>query len=69
MKKTILKSILYRIWSVLLTSTIVFLVTGNPQITTTITIILEVFKTINYFVFENIWKYVKTKRNELQKTS
>jgi len=54
-KRTIVKSIIYRIW-VLITSYIMFVITGQGFSQALIpTIIINVIWMIGYYVYERIW--------------
>lgn len=55
----IYKAIIYRIWSILITSILVYILTHNIIITTTITIVIELAKLVNYYIFENLWSWFK----------
>jgi len=55
-KKTILKAIIYRLISFCVVYLLVFLFTGQLVQATYITVLLEMIKTIQYFLYELLWK-------------
>ena len=60
--KSLTKSLIYRMYSFLVTWIVVFVITGNIKSTTIITAIMEIVKTINYLIFETIWEKIKNER-------
>ncbi len=66
-KKTAIKSIIYRIYSFVITFLVAFLVTGNLGLSISIGIIENVLKILTYYLFDLIWdKFSKTEyRNSI----
>ena len=55
--KTIIKSLLYRIFSFIVTSVVILIITGDVVEATIITLFVEATKTTTYFLFELGWKF------------
>ena len=55
MSNKIYKSLIYRLWSAVITAIILYFLTYDVVITTTFTIIIEITKIFNYYVFEHMW--------------
>lgn len=64
-KKLAIKSLVYRIYSVVIAWTVIFLLTGEPETTSYITIILEIIKTIGYITFHKLWDYYVNRRRKI----
>ena len=58
---TLEKTILYRIYSVIIAFGVSYLLTGDIPMASKITIILEFVKLCQYYLFEKIWDSKKTK--------
>ncbi len=52
----ILKVVLWRIISILITLIVLYAITGDTQETTWITILLHTLFTIGHYVFERVWE-------------
>lgn len=57
------KTLIYRAISIIMIFMIVYFITYDFTETTAITIIIEIVKTIQYFVFDCLWKK-KSDKNE-----
>ncbi len=55
-----IKSLLYRVYSFTITWVILYLLlNGMVEETTIYTLIIEVVKTLNYFLFDYVWDKIK----------
>lgn len=57
--RSIVKAITYRLLIIAATSIIVWIYTGDPALTTTITISTTISNSLLYFVHERIWNKIK----------
>ena len=66
-KTLIIKSLIYRAFSFFTTWFVIFLLTPEVELTISIyiTIIVEVFKTINYIIFHKLWDYYDNRRRKV----
>ena len=55
LNRRIKKSLVYRLYSIFITLIMVFVVTGELLTTTLLTITIELFKLINYYLFDLLW--------------
>lgn len=53
------KSILYRVYSFAITWLVMFLLTGSVEKAGINTVIIELVKTLNYFLFDYVWDKIK----------
>jgi len=49
------KTIIYRTISIILLFIIIYIVSGDIEETTTLTIFIEIIKTLQYFIYDYIW--------------
>lgn len=59
----VLKVVLWRIISILMTLVVLYAVTGDTQETTWITILLHTLFTLGHYVFEVVWAKLYEERN------
>lgn len=63
MKREVLKkSIIFRIYSLIIIAILFYIITGSFKQMTYFTILVEAVKTAQYSVFEILWKKYKKKR-------
>jgi len=66
-KRRTIKSILYRVYSFIITWLVMLLLMpGNIVQVNTITIIVEVIKTLNFFLFDYVWDRLKKHEAEIK---
>ena len=63
------KSLIYRLWSATITAIIIYILTNDIVITTTFTVIIELTKIFNYYIFEQIWYRWKEKNENKNRDS
>ena len=52
------KSLVWRIISTIITLSLVYIITGDLSVATTIAVINFVLKTILYYFYEHIWEHI-----------
>ena len=62
MKLRLMKVIIWRLVSIIITLIILSLVLGNPKSATGVTILLHVILTACHFAFENLWEHIHESR-------
>jgi len=61
-KKNMTKSVIYRLYAFIITFVVIFVVTGNIELSATIGVLENVFKIVTYYWFDILWdKFTKTK--------
>lgn len=61
-KKNMTKSIVYRLYSFIITFIVAFIITGSAELSATISVFENVFKILTYYWFDILWdKFTKTK--------
>ena len=60
----LIKSLIYRGWSTILTFFIVFILTGRVGLSGSIALAELLLKTLSYYIFEIIWNRIMGKRAE-----
>jgi len=63
-KRSVVKSLTWRVIALLLTIIILYLTTGDAVFSGTVGILINVLKTIVYFIHERIWELVNWGREE-----
>ena len=61
-KKNMTKSVIYRLYSFVITFIVAFIITGSAELSATISVFENVFKILTYYWFDILWdKFTKTK--------
>jgi len=58
-EKILIKTIIYRIYSIVIAYLVFYLLTGKIMKATKFTIILELTKLCQYYLFEKLWKKIQ----------
>jgi len=61
-KRSLIKSIIYRMITLALGTLTSYLFTGDIGVATGLALLTEAVQSVNYFVFETIWSYYERKR-------
>lgn len=56
--RAIVKTLCYRLFMVLITIAVAFLITDDPSQALSIGLVANVFKTITYYVYERMWAHI-----------
>jgi uncharacterized membrane protein len=62
LKKSLFKSIIYRMITLVLGTLTSYLFTGDIGVATGLALLTEAVQSVNYFIFESIWSYYERKR-------
>ena len=65
--KTLIKSLLYRVYATLILWTVLFIYTGKLVLSTEITIISLIVSTSTYYSFEKLYKWIKNRKKRSTK--
>lgn len=58
MKLKLMKVVIWRLVSIIITLIILSIILGNPKSATGVTILLHAILTVCHFAFENLWEYI-----------
>ena len=62
LKESLLKSIIYRIITITLGISVIYIITGSIIAALSLGIITEIVQFINYFIYESVWTHFHDKR-------
>ena len=65
MKERFAKVLLWRFLSILITFSTIFVINGDIQSTTQLTLLLHFFLIVGHFLFETVWDYKIRYKNDL----